>query len=81
MQDFGVACARAWPVADKESLRLNTDWLTLLFSYDDLLDDAATGLMTDQSGAAEYSKVLIAAIRDENFTPIEGQPIATAFRE
>lgn len=37
--------------------------------------------MTDQSGAADYSKILIAAIRDENFTPVERLPIATACRE
>lgn len=53
----------------------------MLFSFDDLLDDAATGLMANESGAADYSKILIAAIRDENFTPMERLPIATACRE
>lgn len=81
MQDFGLACARAWPLADKESLRLIIDWFTLLFSYDDLLDDASTGLMTDQSVTADFSKILITAIRDENFTPTERLPVATACKE
>lgn len=80
-QDFGLACARAWPLADKESLRLLIDWFTLLFSYDDLLDDSSTGLMADQSGTADFSKILIAAIRDEDFTPTERLPVATAYRE
>lgn len=68
-------------MADKESLRLLTDWFTLLFSYDDLLDDPATGLMTNQRSATDYSEILISAIRDENFTPRERLPIATACRE
>ncbi len=68
-------------MADKESLRLLTDWFTLLFSYDDLLDDSATGLMTNQRSATDYSEILISAIRDENFTPRERLPIATACRE
>lgn len=57
------------------------DWITLIFSYDDLLDDASTGLMTDKSGTADFSTILITAIRDENFTPVEKLPVATAFRE
>ena len=81
MQDFGLGCARAWPLADKESLRLLIDWFTLIFSYDDLLDDSSTGLMTDESVTADLSKILITAIRDENFTPTERLPVATACRE
>ena len=37
--------------------------------------------MADQSGTADFSKILIAAIRDEDFTPTERLPVATACRE
>lgn len=72
----------AWPFSDKDSLRIATDWAQILFSYDDLLDDPSTGLMQNESGTTEFSKIIISAIADtENFKAVPSLPIATAFHE
>lgn len=66
----------------RDSLRIGTDWLILLFKYDDLLDDASSNLMRDESGATKASKIFISAIADtENFQPVPSLPIATACHE
>lgn len=71
-----------WPLLEKESLRIGADWLILLFKYDDLLDDASSNLMRDESSATRASKVFISAIADtENFQPVQNLPIATACHE
>lgn len=37
--------------------------------------------MTDQSVTTEFSKIILAAIRDENFTSAKRLPVADAFVE
>lgn len=56
--------------------------MILLFKYDDLLDEASSNLMRDESGATKASKIFISAIADtENFQPVPSLPIATACHE
>lgn len=72
----------SWPLGGKESLRIGADWFILLFKYDDLLDDASSNLMRDESSATKASKIFISAIANtENFQPVQSLPIATACHE
>lgn len=72
----------SWPLGSKEALRIGADWLILLFKYDDLLDDASSNLMRDESSATKASKIFISAIANtENFQPETSLPIATACHE
>ncbi|MCJ1347352.1 hypothetical protein MMC31_005575 [Peltigera leucophlebia] len=76
---FGLCAAMSWPQGGKDSLRTGSDWLILLFKYDDLLDEASSNLMRDERGATKASKIFISAIADtENFQPVPYLPIATA---
>lgn len=79
---FGLCAAMSWPLGGKESLRIAADWLILLFKYDDLLDDASSNLMRNESSATKASKIFISAIANtENFQPVLTLPIATACHE
>ncbi len=79
---FGLATAMAWPLGDRNSLRVAMDWMLLLFNFDDLLDEASSNFMRDESGATEVSKIFISAFVDpENFEPVPSLPMATACHE
>lgn len=70
----------AYPSGDKKRLRVNIDWLTLLFNYDDLLDDATSDLTHNESGAAETSKIMLSVLTNtDNFQPTPSLPVAAAF--
>lgn len=77
---YGRCGAMANPSGDKKRLRITIDWLTLLFNYDDLLDDATSDLTHDESGAAEASKIMLSVLSDtDNFQPTPSLPVAAAF--
>ncbi|MCJ1468394.1 hypothetical protein MMC07_007022 [Pseudocyphellaria aurata] len=78
--EYGLATARGFPNGDKERLRLATDWFTLLFNYDDLLDDSTSDLTHNESGASEASKIMLSVLLDtDNFQPTSRLPVAAAF--
>lgn len=77
---YGLCGARAYPIGDKKHLRVAVDWLTLLFNYDDLLDDATSDLTQDEKGAAETSRIMLSVLTDtDNFQPTARLPVAATF--
>lgn len=78
--EYDLAAARAYPSGDKERLRLAADWLTLLFNYDDLLDESTSDLTHNESGASEASKIMLSVLLDtDNFQPTSSLPVAATF--
>lgn len=77
---YGLCAARSYPIGDKKRLRDAADWFTILFVYDDLLDDSTSDLTQDESGAAEASKIMLSVLIDtDNFQPTSKLPVAATF--
>lgn len=81
-EDYSLAGAMSYCLGKKERLRVAVDWLYIIFTYDDLLDDATSKLAFDERGATEASKIMLSVLIDpDNFKPIPSLPIATVFHQ
>ncbi|MCJ1461977.1 hypothetical protein MMC07_000577 [Pseudocyphellaria aurata] len=77
---YGLCGAMILPRGDKTRLRVAVDWVTILFNYDDLFDDAASHLARNESSAASATKIMLSVLTDtENFQHAPSLPIAAAF--
>lgn len=77
---YGLLAARLHPSGDKKRVRITADWLTLLFTYDDLLDDSTSDLTHDEGRATKALKIMLSVLTDtDNFQPTPSLPIAATF--
>lgn len=77
---YGLCAARGYPIGDKKRVRDAADWITLLFVYDDLLDESTSHLTHDERRAAEASKIMLSVLIDtDNFQPTSSLPVAATF--
>lgn len=80
--EYGLCAARGYPSGDKKRLRLAADWITVLFNYDDLLDDSTSHLTVDEIGATAASKIMLSVFSEtENFQPTPSLPVAATFHK
>lgn len=80
--EFGLLVGMAYPDTDTTRLRVTSDYMSILFTYDDLMDLPSSELMHDQMGADKAAKVMMSVLTEPlKFRPVPGLPVATAFHE
>ena len=81
--EFGLLVGMAYPDTDTTRLRVTSDYMSILFTYDDLMDLSTSELMHDRMGADKAAKVMMSVLTEplHKFRPVPGLPVATAFHE
>lgn len=80
--EFGLLTGMAYPDTDATRLRITSDYMSILFAYDDLMDLPSSDLMHDKIGADKAAKVMMSVLtHPHRFRPVPGLPVATAFHE
>ena len=80
--EFGLLVGMAYPDTDATRLRVTSDYMSILFTYDDLMDLPSSELMHDRMGADRAAKVMMSVLTEPHkFRPVPGLPVATAFHE
>lgn len=80
--EFGLLVGMAYPDTDTTRLRVTSDYMSILFTYDDLMDLSTSDLMHDRMGADKAAKVMMSVLTQPlKFRPVPGLPVATAFHE
>ena len=81
--EFGLLVGMAYPDTDTTRLRVTSDYMSILFTYDDLMDLSTSDLMHDRMGADKAAKVMMSVLTEplNKFRPVPGLPVATAFHE
>jgi hypothetical protein len=80
--EFGLLVGMAYPDTDATHLRVTSDYMAILFTYDDLMDLPSSDLMHDRMGADKAAKVMMSVLNEpDKFRPVAGLPVATAFHE
>lgn len=77
---YGLCAAKIYPSGNKKQLRVAADWVTILFHYDDLFDDATSDLTHDESASAKATKIMLSVLSDpDSFQPTPSLPVAETF--
>ena len=80
--EFGLLVGMAYPDTDTTHLRVTSDYMSILFTYDDLMDLSTSELMHDRMGADKAAQVMMSVLTEPlKFRPVPGLPVATAFHE
>lgn len=80
--EFGLLVGMAYPDTDITRLRVTSDYMSILFTYDDLMDLPSSELMHDRMGADRAAMVMMSVLTEPHkFRPVPGLPVATAFHE
>lgn len=80
--EFGLLTGMAYPDTDATRLRITSDYMSILFAYDDLMDLPSSDLMHDKIGADKAAKVMMSVLtHPHRFRPVPGLPVATAFHD
>lgn len=80
--EFGLLVGMAYPDTDATRLRVTSDYMSILFTYDDLMDLSSSDLMYDRMGADKAARTMMSVLTEPlKFRPVPGLPVATAFHE
>jgi hypothetical protein len=80
--EFGLLVGMAYPDTDSTRLRVTADYMSILFTYDDLMDLSSSKLMHDRMGADKAARIMMSVLTEPlKFRPVPGLPVATAFHE
>src|SRR5258706_6836666 len=69
--EFGLLVGMAYPDTDTTRLRVTSDYMSILFTYDDLMDLPSSELMHDRMGADRAAMVMMSVlIEPHKFRPV-----------